>query len=649
MIGKLGQQIRSSLSDVREFGFVAITILAVSFLILALRHGGRLESWELQTYDELVRWQEEQEPDSRLLLVTFDEEDIRQLKQWPFSDRIYAQLLSTLQSYQPKAIGLDVYRDFPVEPGYEEFVEQLQQPNVFAIRSIDTLSGTPAPPSIASQRVGFNDILVDPDGVVRRNLFFAGSPDGTLYSFSLRLALAYLKDQGISPQSSKENPQYLQLGATTLFPLQPNSGSYSKIGTGGGYQILLNYRTGKEIAPTVSFRQVLAGEIKPELVKDKIVLIGSTASSLKDDFFTPYSQGESSSQKMPGVIVHAQMVSQLLDAATGDRSLFWFWSEEQEILWIVGWVFLGAIIAWSFRHPVVLTIFVAGSLAGLLTIVNYLFSISGWIPLIAPGLGFVIVIGITITYQSYQDHQQQQIVMKLLGQNTSPEIANALWQERDRLLTSGKLPGVSLTATLLFLDLKGFSTISETMTPEELLNWLNELLGEIGHEIVVHKGIINKFTGDGLMAVFGVPIPRTKPEEIAADARNSVNCSLAIAHYLDEINVNWQKQGLPLMQMRIGIFTGPIVAGSLGGKDRIEYGVIGDTVNTAARLEGCEKHRQPSNCRILIGQETLVHLGDEFEVEAWGSLALKGKQQMVDVYRVVRNKNLPEEEGRNEQ
>ncbi len=394
MIGKLGQQIRSSLSDVREFGFVAIAILAVSFLILGLRHGGRLEYWELQAYDKLVRWQKEQKPDSRLLLVTFDEEDIRQLEQWPFSDRIYAQLLSTLQSYQPKAIGLDVYRDFPVEPGYEEFVEQLQPANVFAIRSIDTLSGTPAPPSIASQRVGFNDILVDPDGVVRRNLFFAGSQDGTLFSFSLRLALAYLKDQGISPQSSKENPQYLQLGPATLFPLQPNSGSYSKIDS-GGYQILLNYRTGKEIAPAVSFRQVLAGEIKPELVKDKIVLIGSTASSLKDDFFTPYSQGESSSQKMPGVIVHAQMVSQLLDAATGDRSLFWFWSEEQEILWIVGWVFLGAIIAWSFRHPVVLTIFVAGGLAGLLTIVNYVFSISGWIPLMAPGLGFVIVIGIT--------------------------------------------------------------------------------------------------------------------------------------------------------------------------------------------------------------------------------------------------------------
>jgi class 3 adenylate cyclase len=96
--------------------------------------------------------------------------------------------------------------------------------------------------------------------------------------------------------------------------------------------------------------------------------------------------------------------------------------------------------------------------------------------------------------------------------------------------------------------------------------------------------------------------------------------------------------------MRIGIFTGPVVVGSLGGKDRLEYGVIGDSVNIAARLESCEKHRQPTNCRILIGYETLVHLQEQFEVEPWGLLALKGKQQMVDVYRVLelqRNKPLP--------
>jgi class 3 adenylate cyclase len=107
---------------------------------------------------------------------------------------------------------------------------------------------------------------------------------------------------------------------------------------------------------------------------------------------------------------------------------------------------------------------------------------------------------------------------------------------------------------------------------------------------------------------------------------------------LQELNQNWQSRGLPVVQMRVGIFTGPVMVGSLGGKERLEYGVIGDSVNIAARLESCEKHSQPSDCRILIAHETLVYLQEEFQVEAWGALQLKGKQHKVDVYRVINRK-----------
>jgi class 3 adenylate cyclase len=229
--------------------------------------------------------------------------------------------------------------------------------------------------------------------------------------------------------------------------------------------------------------------------------------------------------------------------------------------------------------------------------------------------------------------------MKLLGQNTSPAIAEALWTGRDNLLKSGKLPGVRLTATMLFADIKDFSTISEQMTPEALLEWLNQLLEVMNHEIIKNHGVVNKFTGDGLMAIFGVPTMRMHVREIAEDARRAVTCAMEISARLEEMNQKWQHLNLPVIQMRIGIFTGPVVAGSLGSKDRLEYGVLGDSVNTAARLEGCEKERQPGNCRVLIAHETLVHLQGEFEVESWGPLALKGKQQMVDVYRVIKSRS----------
>jgi class 3 adenylate cyclase len=259
----------------------------------------------------------------------------------------------------------------------------------------------------------------------------------------------------------------------------------------------------------------------------------------------------------------------------------------------------------------------------------------GWVPVAAPTLGFILAAATVVTYRAYQAQQKQQIVMKLLGQNTSPQIAQTLWQGRDRLLKSGKLPGIRLTATMLFADIKDFSNLSEQMTPEALLDWLNELLEVVTQEVIKHQGIVNKFTGDGLMAVFGVPTSRLDMREVEDDATAAVACAMAVSDRLEEMNQKWQRLGLPIIQMRIGIFTGSVVAGSLGGKDRLEYGVIGDSVNTAARLEGCEKHRQPTNCRVLIGYDTLVHLKGQFEVESWGMLALKGKQHLVDVYRVV--------------
>jgi class 3 adenylate cyclase len=425
-----------------------------------------------------------------------------------------------------------------------------------------------------------------------------------------------------------------------FLPLEANSGGY-QTAEADGYQILLNYRSSKNVAQQISLSDVLDERLDPNTVKNKIVLIGSTAPSLKDTFLTPYSSALKESYKMPGVLVHSQMVSQLLDAATGTRSLFWFWPEWAEMLWIGGWILMGGILGRITYHPLTLTL---GGLLGLGTCAGvcfYLFTCAGWVPFAAPALGFVLTSGVVVSYRAYQAHLKQHIVMKLLGQNTSPQIAQELWQGRDRLLKSGKLPGISLTATMVFADIKDFSTISEQMTPQALLDWLNELLEVITHEVIQRQGIVNKFTGDGMMAVFGVPTCRHDSREVEEDARAAVACALAIGDRLEKMNQNWQRRGLPVIQMRVGIFTGPVVAGSLGGKDRLEYGVIGDSVNIAARLESCEKDRQPTNCRILIGQETLDHLQEQFEIESWGPLALKGKHQMVNVYRVVERIDKP--------
>lgn len=626
---------RGVVEIVKRGAAASLAAIAVAAGVLGVRQLGTLEGLELVAFDHLVRWRPQQaQLDPRILVVTITEQDLQRQQHWPISDRVLAQVLSKLQALKPQVIGLDLYRNLPVEPGHEELVAQLRQPNLIAIRNIDPISGVPAPLDVPPERVGFNEIPTDSDNIVRRNLLFAENEQGTLFSFSLQLAFAYLQAHNISPQSSQQNPLYLQLGPSVFVPLKPNSGGYQKLDA-AGYQILLNYRHPKTGARQVSLSQVLDGSLDPNWVKGKIVIIGSTAPSLKDLLATPYSAVLKTDFKMPGVLIHAQMTSQLLDAASGKRPLFWFWPEWAEVLWIVGWIAMGGILGRITDHPLTLSIGVAVGLGACTGICLLLFTQAGWVPLAAPALGFLLCAGVVVSYRSYQAQQKQKIVMKLLGQNTSPQIAQALWQGRDRLLKSGKLPGISLTATMLFADIKDFSSVSEQMLPESLLEWLNELLNAITQEVIEGQGIVNKFTGDGVMAAFGVPTNRLKEREVAQDARAAVACALAISDRLEEMNQSWQRIGLPAIQMRIGIFTGPVVAGSLGGKDRLEYGVIGDSVNIASRLESCEKHRQPTNCRILIGYETLVHLQEQFEVESWGLLALKGKQQMVDVYRVV--------------
>ncbi len=614
---------------------IAIASLAITGGLWGGRHLGGLQPLELAIYDQWVMLRPQAPPDSRLLIVAITEEDIAQQQRWPLSDQTLAQTLQTLQKYQPQVIGLDIWRDIPHEPGHTALTQQFRAPNVIAIAKIKDAEdpGVPAPPHMAPEQIGFNDFVVDPDGVIRRNLMFADVDEQTtLFSFSLRLATHYLAPRGIQPTLNEAGN--LVLGTVEFPPLPPNFGGY-QTADAAGYQILLNYRDAKQPARQISLSALLKGQFQPEWVRGKIVLIGATARSAKDDFLSPYSR--SINAEMPGVVIHAQAVSEILSATLDQQPLFETWSEGAAVLWLAAWTVVGGSIAWKLRRPLLL----AGAIAigfGIIVGTSYgLFLHQVWIPTVAPGLGLFLIAGVVVSYRAQQAQRQQQMIMKLLGQNTSPEIATALWNGRDRLLKSGKLPGKRLIATMLFTDIKDFSTISERMSPEELLEWLNEYLGGMTEEVLANHGIINKFTGDGLLAAFGVPVDHAASREIIEDAQRAVACALAMGDRLRQLNQNWQSRGLPVIQMRVGIFTGPVVVGSLGSKDRLEYGIIGDSVNVASRLESYEKTRHdPADiCRVLIGKETLSCLQNQFQVEHWGPLALKGKQEMVDVYRVV--------------
>jgi adenylate cyclase len=230
--------------------------------------------------------------------------------------------------------------------------------------------------------------------------------------------------------------------------------------------------------------------------------------------------------------------------------------------------------------------------------------------------------------------------MQLFSKHVSQGVAEAIWEERDKFMDHGRPRPKKLVATVLFTDLKDFASVSERLDPRTLMDWLNEYMDAMARIIMRHDGTINKYIGDSVMAVFGVPLARETDSGIGADARNAVICALEMGAEVERLNGLWANRNLPVAYMRIGISTGPLVAGCLGGSERMEYTVIGDTVNTASRLEGFGKERDPimpdaRPWRILIGEATLKYLDDQFETTSVGTVALKGKKLKTGVHLVI--------------
>ncbi len=427
----------------------------VTLLNMGVRQLGWLQILELGSFDSLVRFQASNTPDPRLLVVGISEADIQALGRFPMDDRTIAQTLTKLQKYQPRAIGLDLYRDLPQEPGHQELLAQLKAPNIVAITKLSDSEnrGVPAPPGVPADRVGFNDFVLDADGVVRRNLISVSKPDKTTaFSFSVQLALLYLKDR-LQPQNCLVNPKQINWGKAEFVPLTSHCGGYANLDA-KGYQILLKYRSPNNVARQVSIRQVLNGEIDPSWVKDKIVLIGTTAPSTRDLFLTPYSPVQKQNAKMPGVLLHAQMLSQILSAVLDGRSLFWLWPSWAEILWNCSWAVLGGVLAWRIQHPVRAVLSGCGTLIGLLAISFGIFSVGGWVPLVSPTLGLVMTgVGISAYKKLYDAFHDA-----LTGLPNRDFFVRSL----ERAIANTRGHSTYLFA-VLFLDLDRFKAINDSL------------------------------------------------------------------------------------------------------------------------------------------------------------------------------------------
>lgn len=607
----------------------------VFLVILGLKQFGALESLDLMVYDLTLRSRPTQPADSRIVLIDQTEDDLRYWG-FPVPDGTLARVLTKLEQAGVRTIGVDKYRDIPVAPGQAQLNQVLHDyKNIIWITKFGQNGHQPVPPPAAllnTDRVGFNDLTDDPGGVIRRGTLFLDDGKTTpAPAFALVVALHYLAAQGITLEGDEQNSAIVKLGKTTLPPFEKNDGGYVSTDA-RGYQFLLDYGTMPSRLPKFTFSQLLADNIPAATLKDKIIIVGSTANSLNDHFHTPYTRGKSNNQLSFGIELHAQIVNQLLGMALDGHRHIRTLSERNEILllWLV--CTLSALIGFSVRSLWLfglsmllgMAVLFAGSYAALLQTI--------WIPIVPALLGWVTAASISTAYLSGQEHTQRKLLMQIFSTHVSNDVAEEMWRERESFLDGHRPRPQQLTATVMFTDIRGFTSISENLDPQALFDWLNDYMDVMSQIVISRHGIINKYIGDAIMALFGVPIPRSNETEVARDAVAAVDCALEMRAAIEKMNV--ARADLPALGMRIGIFTGKLAAGTLGSSQRVEYTVIGDTVNIASRLESYKGVEDREACRILIGESTLSYLDARYLTQLVGSIQLKGKEKPITIYQV---------------
>lgn len=402
----LGRTLKQWIRQERQ---VLMASAGVAGAIIILRLIGILQSSELAAFDQLFHLRLPEAADERIVIVEIKEKDIQQLRQWPFSDQVIAQLLQKLNSYQPRTIGLDIYRDFSVKPGQAEFVKACETiPNLIGIEKLkdQTSLGVAAPPALSQlNQVGFNNIVIDTDGKLRRSLLYWHTDGKVHQSLALKLALIYLNAEKITPKRATSNPKYLQLDRTIFRPFQANDGGYVGEDT-NGYQVLVNFRRPGSFH-TISIADVLAGRVNPTWIRDRIVLIGSTAPSLQDFFYTPYSNNLVRAAKpLSGVELHANFVSQILSSTLDGRPLINVLPELVEWLWIFGWSAFGAGIIWRMRSPRRASLGLLLVSAALIGSCYLAFWAGWWLPLVPPLLG---LLGSATVITSHLAHLKEEL------------------------------------------------------------------------------------------------------------------------------------------------------------------------------------------------------------------------------------------------
>jgi adenylate cyclase len=378
-------------------------------------------------------------------------------------------------------------------------------------------------------------------------------------------------------------------------------------------QILINYRGPEKTFPHISITDILNESVPENILKDKIVMVGATAVGIFDLRVTPFGT------VFPGLEVHANIVDSIL---ANDFLYQPAWAAIFDVMAIIAaGLFLGIILP---RAGVI-----SGALAGIflfcghILLCQYLFSSKGLILNLVYPLSVIVFLYVAITaYRYLAEAKQKKFIKDAFSTYLAPSVVSQLIQYPEYLVLGGE----KRVITALFSDVQEFTSISEKLTPEELVDLLNEFLTEMTDIILKYEGTVDKFEGDAIIAFFGAPNPLDNQAEVACRA------CIEMQKRLDELRSKWRNEEKPELKMRIGLCTGPAVVGNMGSKNRMDYTMMGDTVNTAARLEAVNK---VYGTYTLVGDSTYRSAGGNIMSREIDSVIVAGKKDPVTIYEII--------------
>jgi adenylate cyclase len=661
--------------------FLLVAGVTLGVIVLLMLRLPATEFIELKLYDLKFLYRGARAPSPDIALVAIDEDSVKKLGRWPWSREVMAELLGKIKESGARVIGLDIIFAERQETAALTALQRLRQdldrqkaasPRVLAlidqeksradvdrrlaqvigrgtptvlgfffvkvggrslaprigealgpkairastfnmVRWLDQQPGGRLPvmgaegvevnlPELTSAAAGggYFNMIPDPDGTVRWvPLALAYGPD--IFAPMTLVALQHYRDKpplGIT--LSRLGVRQIRLGRD-IIPVDAFG------------RMFINFLGPPGAFPSYSAARVMDGSLPPEALKDKLVLLGATAVGIYDLRVTPFSG------ICPGLEIQATVVDNILrrDFIRTPANTF---LTTLSIILAIGLIFGLLLPRLSAVGAIAITLIVAQAYL----IFNYLafrdfgLQLEVFYPLLE-----VAGVYTGITLQRFLAEERARVRLKKAFQSyVAPEVVNQIIRHPEKL----RLGGERRELSILFSDIRGFTTLSETMDPEALVEVLHEFLDPMSEIIVKHGGTIDKYIGDAIMALFGAPL------ELPDHSRRVCRTALEMVQSLRALDQEWLERGRPTLKVGIGINSGPVAVGNMGSSRLFDYTAIGDNVNLASRLEGLNKFY---GTEILASAATVQHLGDGFVFREVDLVRVKGKKQPIAIYEIL--------------